>query len=79
MTVNGSLFRYAFTSEYEGCTDASNTSYAMGWINNFTLGRTTRLQFDANVVGPHRPDAGTRKRRTVTSIWPCGSSCGTTV
>ena len=52
MTVNGSVFRYRFTSEYEGCADASNTSYAVGWINNFSIGKTTRVQFDANVVGP---------------------------
>lgn len=52
MTVNGSLFRYRFTSEYEGCTDAANTSYSLGWINNFSIGKTTSMQFDANVVGP---------------------------
>ncbi len=52
MTVNGSVFRYRFTSEYEGCADASNTSYSVGWINNFSIGKTTRVQFDANVVGP---------------------------
>ena len=52
MTVNGSLFRYRFTSQYEGCSDAANTSYSMAWINNFSIGKSTRLQFDANVVGP---------------------------
>ena len=52
MSLNGSLFGYKFTSRYEGCEDASNLSYAIGMINNFTLGATTRMQFDANVVGP---------------------------
>lgn len=52
MIVNGSVFDYEFTSTYEGCTDASNTGYAVSMINNFTLGPTTRMQFDANVVGP---------------------------
>ncbi len=52
MVLNGSVFRYRFFSSYEGCTDASNTGYAASMINNFTLGPTTRMQFDANVVGP---------------------------
>ncbi len=52
MILNGSVFDYNFTSQYEGCTDASNTGYAVSMINNFTLGPTTRMQFDANVVGP---------------------------
>lgn len=52
MIVNGSIFDYDFTSSYVGCTDASNTGYAVSMINNFTLGPTTRMQFDANVVGP---------------------------
>lgn len=52
MTVNGSFFGYKFVSRYEGCEDASNTSYALGLINQFTLGPATRLQFDANAVGP---------------------------
>ena len=52
MVLNGSLSDYRFTSSYKGCTDASNTSYSVSMINNFTLGPTTRMQFDANVVGP---------------------------
>lgn len=52
MTVNGSVFAYRFTSRYEGCADNSNTSYSASLINNFSLGRSTSLQFDANVVGP---------------------------
>lgn len=41
MTVNGSFFGYKFVSRYEGCEDASNTSYALGLINQFTLGPAT--------------------------------------
>ena len=41
-----------FTADYEGCTSAANTGYTAMMMNNFTLGKTTRLQFDANVVGP---------------------------
>ena len=52
MTLNGSIFRYEFTSHYEGCTDDANTSYSFSMINNFNLGRDTRMQFDANFVGP---------------------------
>lgn len=52
MTINGSLFDYKFTSHYEGSTDNTNTSYTASMINNFTLGKSTQMQFDANVVGP---------------------------
>lgn len=52
MTVNGSVFGYRFTSRYEGCVDNSNTNYALAMINNFSAGRNTSIQFDANVVGP---------------------------
>lgn len=50
--INGSLFRYKFNSKYEGCTSRSNVSYSASLINNFTLGPTTKMQFDANFVGP---------------------------
>jgi len=52
ITLNGSLYDYKFTADYKGCSDATNTSYTFAMINNFTLGATTRLQVDANVVGP---------------------------
>lgn len=50
--INGSLFGYRFKGKYEGCTSDSNMSYSASLINNFTLGPTTRMQFDANFVGP---------------------------
>ena len=52
MNINASLFDYKFTANYEGCTSSANTGYAATMINNFTLGKNSRLQFDANVVGP---------------------------
>ena len=52
MIVNGSLYHYSFFSSFEGCTDNSVLSYTASMINNFVLGKTTRMQFDANVVGP---------------------------
>ncbi len=52
MVLNGSVFHYKFISSYEGCTDASSIGYAASMINNFTLGPNSRLQFDANVIGP---------------------------
>ena len=52
MNINGSVFDYKFDADYEGCTDSKNTGYTASMINNFTLGKTSRLQFDANFVGP---------------------------
>lgn len=52
MTINASLFDYKFTPDYEGCTSSGNTSYSASLINSFAIGRTTRMQLDANVVGP---------------------------
>lgn len=52
MTLGGSLFDYRFFSSYEGCSDNSVLSYTASMINTFNLGKTTRMQFDANVVGP---------------------------
>lgn len=52
MTINASLFDYKFVADYQGCTSSANTGYSASVINDFTVGRTTRLQFDANVVGP---------------------------
>ena len=52
MTLNGSVFDYKFMADFVGSTDASNVSYSASWINNFTLTPSTRIQFDANVIGP---------------------------
>lgn len=50
--VSGSLYHYRFNSTYEGSSDASTLSYAFSMLNSFNLGKTTRMQFDANFVGP---------------------------
>ena len=52
MTINGSVYDYKFTANYENCSDNSNVGYMASMINNFSLGTTTVLQVDANVVGP---------------------------
>ena len=52
MTINGSVYDYKFTANYENCSDNSNVGYMVSMINNFSLGTTTVLQVDANVVGP---------------------------
>lgn len=52
MVIGASLFHYRFFSSYEGCTDNSVLSYTASMINSFVLGKTTKMQFDANVVGP---------------------------
>ena len=52
ITINASVFDYKFTADYEGCTSATNVGYTAMMMNNFTLGKTTRMQFDANFVGP---------------------------
>ena len=61
MTVTGSAFRYSFKSTYEGSSDASDFSYTFGMINNFKAGKTTRIQFDANAIGPAILSQGTEK------------------
>lgn len=52
MTINGSIYNYKFTADYENCSDNSNVGYMASMINNFSLGTTTSLQVDAFVVGP---------------------------
>ena len=52
MVLNGSIFRNQFFSNIAEGTDASIFSYAFSMINNFKVGQTTGIQFDANVVGP---------------------------
>ena len=52
MTINGSVYQNRFTSTFKDATDALILSYGFSMMNNFNLGKTTRMQFDANVVGP---------------------------
>ena len=52
MVVNGSIYHYRFFSSFKGCTDNSILSYTASLMNTFSAGKSTRIQFDANVVGP---------------------------
>ena len=52
MVLNGSILRNQFFSNIAEGADASIFSYAFSMINNFKVGQTTGIQFDANVVGP---------------------------
>jgi outer membrane receptor protein involved in Fe transport len=52
MVMNGSVFHYKFNSTFDGCSDASILSYDFSMINNFNIGKYSKLQFDANFVGP---------------------------
>ena len=61
MTMNGSIFHYRFVSTFVGSTDASIMSLGFSMMNNFNIGRTTRLQFDANYVGPRVISQGKEK------------------
>ena len=61
MTMNGSIFHYRFVSTFVGSTDASIMSSGFSMMNNFNIGRATRLQFDANYVGPRVISQGKEK------------------
>ena len=52
MTLTASGYEYMFKTTYEGGRDDSVMSYTLGMINSFKAGRTTRIQFDANALGP---------------------------
>lgn len=52
MVVNGSMFHNRFFSRFEGSSDSAVLSYMVMMMNNFDVGRTTKIQFDANFVGP---------------------------
>lgn len=52
-TLNGNIYRFEFTAQDVRCTDASGINWMAGWINNFTLPKDLRLQFDGHVIGPH--------------------------
>lgn len=52
MVVNGSIYHYRFDSTFKGGTDASIVSSGLSMMNNFNIGKATKMQFDANYVGP---------------------------
>ena len=61
LAVNGSVYHYRFISTFAGSSDASIISSGFSMMNNFNLGRTTRMQFDANYVGPRVISQGREK------------------
>lgn len=61
IVANASIYHYRFDSTYEGGTDASIVSSGFSMMNNFNVGRSTRLQFDANYVGPRIISQGKEK------------------
>lgn len=61
LAVNGSVYHYRFISTFAGSSDASIISSGFSMMNNFKLGRTTRMQFDANYVGPRVISQGREK------------------
>lgn len=61
IVANASVYHYWFDSTYEGGTDASIVSSGFSMMNNFNVGRSTRLQFDANYVGPRIISQGKEK------------------
>lgn len=61
LAVNGSVYHYRFICTFAGSSDASIISSGFSMMNNFNLGRTTRMQFDANYVGPRVISQGREK------------------
>lgn len=61
ITVNGDLYRFDFNALRDDCTDASGFNYMLGWINNFNVGKDTKMQFDGHFVGPHVLTQGREK------------------
>lgn len=61
LAVNGSVYHYRFISTFAGSSDASIISSGFSMMNNFNLGRTTRMQFDVNYVGPRVISQGREK------------------
>ncbi len=61
IVANASVYHYRFDSTYEGGTDASIVSSGFSMMNNLNVGRSTRLQFDANYVGPRIISQGKEK------------------
>lgn len=52
-TINGNLYSYKVENEFktEGYNEKS-TNYDIAWNNSFDIGKYTKIQLDANFVGP---------------------------
>lgn len=52
-SVNGSVYYYKVVNELEGGgAKQTSTNYELAWNNALDVGKNTRLQLDANFVGP---------------------------
>lgn len=52
-TLNGNIYRYAFISRLDGCSDNSGVTWMAGWINVFSPLKDTKIQFDSHLIGPN--------------------------
>lgn len=52
LNVNGSAYYYKFKNEFASGSNADSYNYDINIHNNFAITGTTRLQFDANLIGP---------------------------
>ncbi|MCD8194366.1 MAG: TonB-dependent receptor [Tannerellaceae bacterium] len=51
--LNGSLYHYKVKNDFKvGEKDETSTNYDINWNNVFEVGKYTRIQVDANFVGP---------------------------
>lgn len=50
-TVNASLFHYDFTATIPVCTDTNGSQFTASWLNNFSIGKSTKVQFDSHYIG----------------------------
>lgn len=69
INTSANLFYYRIESDYkiQGVDDES-LNWQARFSNNFTLGKTTRLQFDGNYVGPSVNTQGTRDAYFYTNL-----------
>lgn len=53
LTLNGNVYHYKVKNQRQaGGKTESSTNYDILWSNAFDAGKTTRIQFDGNFVGP---------------------------
>lgn len=60
-SLNGDVYYHKFVAKRDECSDSEGLNYMFGWINNFTVAKETRIQFDSHFVGPHSLTQGSEK------------------
>jgi outer membrane receptor protein involved in Fe transport len=69
INTSANLFYYRIESNYKiAGVDDESLNWQARFSNNFTLGKTTRLQFDGNYVGPSVSTQGTREAYFYTNL-----------